>query len=99
VRAEAGRFLVFVALVPVIGMPSWLLDGIFIGATRGGALRNAAVAATALYLATDLALRPMGNLGVWLAFIASYFYRAGALGCHFPALLRTLDGKKPKGLR
>ena len=90
-RAEAQRFLIFAALVPLIGMPSWLLDGIFIGATRTAALRNAALVATALYLALDLALRPLGNLGVWIAISSSYLLRAGALALYFPALLRRLD--------
>jgi MATE family multidrug resistance protein len=94
VRAEAGQYLPFAALVPLLGMPSWLLDGVFIGATAGRALRVAALIAAALYLALDLALRPLGNLGVWLAFSASYVLRAGALGWHFPALLR---GLRPAG--
>jgi MATE family multidrug resistance protein len=90
VRAEAARFLPFAAFVPLIGMPSWMLDGVFIGATRGKALRNAAVIATVLYLAADLALRPFGNLGVWIAFCCSYAFRAGALALWYPGLLRTL---------
>ena len=95
VRAEAGRFLPFAALIPLVGMPSWLLDGIFIGSTAGRALRNAAVAATVLYLALDTALRPLDNFGVWLAFAAGYVFRAIALGLHFPALLRTLPPEPP----
>ncbi|MXO87767.1 MATE family efflux transporter [Altererythrobacter aestuarii] len=91
VRAEAMRFMPFAALVPLIGMPSWLLDGIFIGATRGRALRNAGVLATLLYLALDLVMRPQENLGVWIAFSASYFFRAGALALYLPGLLRSLD--------
>ena len=59
---SAMALLPFVALVPLIGMPAWLLDGIFIGATAGRALRNAAILATALYIATDLALRPWRRL-------------------------------------
>ena len=55
-------------------MPSWLLGGIFIAATRGATLRNAALAATALYLATDMMLRPLGDAGVWVALLASYIY-------------------------
>jgi multidrug resistance protein, MATE family len=91
VRAEALRFLPFAAMVPLLGMPSWLLDGVFIGATQGRALRNAAVVATALYLALDLWFRPLGNLGVWLAFSASYLLRAGALGWHWRGLQRQFD--------
>lgn len=97
VRAEAARFLPFAVLVPLIGMPSWMLDGVFIGATGGRALRNAALVSTALYVALDLALRPLDNLGVWIAFCCSYAFRAGALAFWYPALLRTLaaEPKRP----
>jgi MATE family multidrug resistance protein len=91
VQRVAGQFLTFAAIIPLIGTPSWMLDGIFIGATRGKALRNAAVAVTLLYVALDLSLRPFGNYGVWLALCGGYLLRAGALGLHFPALLRELD--------
>ncbi len=91
VRRIAGEFLIFAALIPLIGTPSWMLDGIFIGATRGKALRNAAVAVMLLYIALDLTLRPLGNSGVWLALCGGYLLRAGALGFYFPALLRDLD--------
>ncbi len=91
VREEAGRFLPFAALVPLLGMPSWMLDGIFIGATRGRALRNAAFAATTLYIGLDYALRPFENWGVWIAFLTTYLLRAGALGLYLPSLLRSIS--------
>ena len=78
------------ALVPGLGAPAWLLDGIFVGATRGKALRTAAVLATLAYLATDHALRALGNMGVWLALLASYGYRAVSLGVCMPALVRRI---------
>jgi MATE family multidrug resistance protein len=93
IRATARQFLPFAAAVPLIGMPSWMLDGIFIGATRGAALRNAGVLATLLYLGTDFALRPLGNLGAWLALCASYAFRAASLGLYLPALLRSFDSR------
>lgn len=91
VREIAIGFLPFVAILPLLGTPAWLLDGIFIGATGGRALRNAAILATALYIATDLAFRPWGLAGLWAAFLVSYVYRAGALGAYLPGLLRSLD--------
>ncbi len=85
-RAMALAYLPYCAAVPVLGVAAWQLDGIFLGATRGAALRSAAVIATALYLATDQALLGWGNTGVWGAFLASYGYRAGALGAFWPGL-------------
>lgn len=88
IRAQAHAMLPYCAAVPVVGVASWLLDGIFIGAVAGPILRNAAVVALALYLVTDFALRPLGAAGIWLALLASYGYRALALGWGIPALLR-----------
>lgn len=90
VRAAASPLLWFVALVPLVGLTSWLLDGVFIGATEGRALRNAAIFATAAYIATDLLLRPLGATGVWLALLAGYGWRALALGLYWPRLLARL---------
>ena len=92
IRAMADAMRPFCALIPMIGAPSWLLDGIFIGATRGRALRNAAVAATLAYLATDWRLRSWGNSGVWTALLTSYVYRAILLGICVPKLLRQAAG-------
>ncbi len=90
VRRTAAAFLPFAALVPLLGVPSWMLDGIFIGATRGAALRNAAVVTTAIYVGLDISLRPWGATGVWTAFLSAYALRALTLGSAFPALLRSL---------
>ncbi len=94
VRSVAVGLLPYVALVPLVGVPAWMLDGIFIGATAGRALRNAAILATALYVATDYALRPFGAHGVWIGLLASYGYRALALGVQLPALLAKV-GRDP----
>ncbi len=91
VREVARTYLPFAALIPLVGMPSWMLDGVFIGTTRGTALRNAGVAATVLYIGLDLLLRPAGNMGVWIAMSASYLLRAGGLALYFPSLLRDVS--------
>lgn len=93
---EALRVAVFYlpwcAAVPLVAVPAWQLDGIFLGATQGRALRNAAVAATVLYCSTDLLLRSsFGNSGAWSAFLAMYAYRAVTLGAFLPALRRAVS--------
>ncbi len=86
VRAAARDVLPLAAIAATVGVPAWLLDGVFIGATQGRALRNAAILATLLYIGTDLLLRPLGATGLWLALLASYFYRAMTLGIYLPRL-------------
>ena len=88
-RSAALMFLPFCAAVPLLGMPAWQLDGIFLGTTRGRALRIAGVVAAGLYVVTDLILAPrFGNTGVWVAFLLMYVFRAASLGAFWPGLVR-----------
>ena len=90
-RAQALAYLPYCAVVPVIGVAAWQLDGVFLGATQGPALRTAAVVSTALYIATDCLLAPdLGNTGVWIAFVAMYVYRAASLAWFWPRLIRSI---------
>ena len=96
VQDQAIALLPFVIVLPLIGMPAWLLDGVFIGATAGRALRNAAILSTALYIVTDYALRPFADVGVWVGLLASYLYRAGTLGLYLPRLLDSVARAGPR---
>jgi MATE family, multidrug efflux pump len=91
VRDAAVRFLPWCAAVPVVGAAAWQLDGIFIGATRGPAMRNASLASFLLYLGLDTLFSPLwGNTGVWAAFLCYYAARAIALAVAYPALERSV---------
>ena len=91
-RRAALDFLPYCAAVPILGVSAWQLDGLFLGTTQGKALRTAGIISAALYLATDMMLRPaFGNAGVWSAFLAMYVYRAAALGWFVPGLFRGLS--------
>lgn len=87
VRAEAARFLPFVALAPLVGAPAFMLDGIFIGATRTRDMRNAVAVALALYLA---ALWPLvalfGAEGLWIGLLLFLGLRGVTLQLRYPAL-------------
>lgn len=99
-RAAAIAYLPYCAAVPLIGVAAWQLDGIFLGATRGKALRTAGVAAAAAYVVSDLLLRPpFGNTGIWAAFLAMYVYRAIFLGAYLPGLLDALKAPSQPPLK
>jgi len=88
-RTAALSYLVWCALVPLIGAPSWQLDGLMIGATRGALMRNAMLAALVIYLGLDFILRPLwGGHGLWLAFLGYYLARAATLVVGWPGLKR-----------
>lgn len=98
-RAAAIAYLPFCAAVPFIGVAAWQLDGVFLGATQGAALRTAGVAAAAAYIGVDLLLRPeYGNTGLWTAFLLMYVFRALFLGAYIPGLLRAVRDPIPQPL-
>ncbi|MEO1552841.1 MAG: MATE family efflux transporter [Pseudomonadota bacterium] len=89
-RDAALAYLPFCAAVPILGVAAYQLDGFFLGATQGRAMRNAAIVVTLAYVALDLLLRPLfGNAGVWAAFLGMFVLRAGALGLYLPSLMRA----------
>ncbi len=86
-RAAALRFLPYCASIPLLGAVAWQLDGIFTGAMRTRAMRNATLVATTLYIGMDLLLTPQfGAHGLWIAFVFFYIARAGTLALAYPRL-------------
>ncbi len=91
VRATAAAYLPWVAALPLAAVWAFLLDGVFIGATRTAELRNAMFLAAAIYLAVLwLAFEPLGNHGVWLAMLAFMAARGVILGAMYPQLERRV---------
>ncbi len=89
-RAVALAYLPYCAAVPVLGIAAWQLDGIFLGTTQSRDIAIAGVVAAALYVGTDLLLRPLGNQGVWIALLLMYVFRALCLGAFLPGLIKRL---------
>jgi len=91
VRAVARDYLPWVALAPVIGIASWMLDGIFIGATWTRAMRQAMLLSVGIYLVALAFLLPaFGNHGLWAALMVLLVARAVTLGLRYPALERSV---------
>lgn len=66
VREEARAYLPWIAAAPLIGIASWMLDGIFIGATLTREMRNAMLLSVAVYTgALALLIPALGNHGLW----------------------------------
>lgn len=70
VRAIAHAHLPFLAALPLLAVWSYLLDGLFIGATRARQMRDAMLLAFALGVPLAWVLQGLGNAGLWLAFLA-----------------------------
>jgi MATE family multidrug resistance protein len=88
VREAARRFLIFTAFAPTAGVLAYAYDGIYIGATWTGDMRNLMLAALALYFSTWWALQPLGNDGLWLALLAFLLARGVLQASCYPGLVR-----------
>ena len=66
-RELASHYLIWQVILPVVGVWCYLLDGMFIGATRGAEMRNSMAVAAAGFGLTLLTLPWLGNHGLWLA--------------------------------
>ena len=89
VRAEARAFLPYAVAAPLLGLAPFMLDGVFIGATRSRDMRNMMALSLGIYALAVAALVPvLGNHGLWLALLLSFVARGVTLGLRYPALER-----------
>jgi MATE family multidrug resistance protein len=89
VRQTARDYLWLVTLAPVLGVFAFAYDGIFIGATWAREMRNLMVLSLLIFLAAWLALRSLGNAGLWGALLVHYAARGGLQALRYPAMLRA----------
>ena len=90
VREIAFVYLPYLAVLPFVAVWSYLLDGLFIGATRAREMRNAMVV-TALITAPFAWLASgFGNHGLWLVFLLFMAVRALTLGSSALKLNRSV---------
>jgi MATE family multidrug resistance protein len=89
IRLLAARFLPWAIILPIVAVWSFLLDGIFVGATRAAELRDSMLISFAgfLLLAVVLGAR-FGNNGLWCAMLSFMALRAITLGLRLPGVER-----------
>ncbi|MGY9049426.1 MAG: MATE family efflux transporter [Rhodobacterales bacterium] len=90
VQAEARVYLPWMVAAPVLGLAAFMLDGIFIGATRTADMRNMMILSALIYVGAVIVLLPLlGNHGLWAALLISLVARGVTLGWRYPALERA----------
>jgi MATE family multidrug resistance protein len=91
IRTEAYQYLPWMILSPIVAVWCFLLDGIFIGATRAKEMRNSMLISTFLiFLPAWYVFQAMGNHGLWLAFIV--FFIARGLTLAYTSLIIEREG-------
>jgi len=87
VRAAGREFLFWAALAPVLGVASWMFDGIYIGATWTREMRKAMIVSVTIYVAALFVLLPaFGNHGLWGALMVLNITRGVTLFWYYPRL-------------
>ena len=87
VRDAARAYLPWMVATPILGITAWMLDGVFIGATRARDMRNMMAVSLGIYLVALAVLVPlMGNHGLWAAMLISFVARGITLALRYPAL-------------
>ncbi|MGL4321842.1 MAG: MATE family efflux transporter, partial [Paracoccaceae bacterium] len=93
VRAEARAYLPWLWVAPLIGVASWIYDGIFIGATLTGLMLRTMAISVALYiLALALLVPGLGNHGLWAALMVLNTARGVTMALASPAVERKAAG-------
>jgi MATE family multidrug resistance protein len=91
-------YVPWAVMLPVLGVSSYVFDGIYIGATWTRAMLLTMGAAIAVYGALLFVLGGLGNHGLWLAFSFFLVARAAGQALMLPRLRRAAfaDAASPK---
>jgi MATE family multidrug resistance protein len=81
VRETTLRYLPWMIVSPLVSVWSFLYDGVYVGATRAREMRNIMVfSAFGIFIPAWFVLQPLGNDGLWLAFLL--FLASRGVGMH-----------------
>lgn len=95
VQQLATDYLIWIVIGPLLGVWSFLLDGIFIGTTHTREMRNSMLISLAVFvLAAELLVPALGNHGLWLSYYVLMLARTLTLGGWFPRILRAAEQPK-----
>ncbi|KXF82704.1 MATE family efflux transporter DinF [Enterovibrio coralii] len=83
VREQAYIYLPWLIAMPLVSMWCFLLDGVFIGATRGREMRNTMFVSMAGFFAIWWLLSGMGNHALWAAMLGFMALRGVTLAVLF----------------
>jgi MATE family multidrug resistance protein len=94
VREVSREYLPWMVLAPLVGAAAWMLDGIFIGATRTADMRNMMFISFCVYLLMLALLLPRyENHGLWASLIIFSIARGVTLGFKYPKLEASVESK------
>ena len=98
IQTTSQEYLFWMAITPISGFLSFMLDGVFIGATGTKYMRKAMLQSLIVYIIFMSVLFPiLGNHGLWICINIFFMARAIFLFRYYPAL--ESFGEKNKTVR
>lgn len=92
VRLYSEQYLLWLIMVPVVAVWSYLYDGVFIGATWSREMRNVMLMAVfTVYLPAWLLSQSLGNHGLWLSMILFLAARGGLMAWYYKKKVQNVD--------
>ena len=91
VRLIANDAIIWVIIIPLVAIWPYMLDGIFIGATRTRDMRNGMVLALIIFISFSILLIPSrGYDGLWISLIIFMGARGLTLAVSYPKIEKDL---------
>jgi len=92
VQTYASHYIIWLVIIPVVAMPSFVYDGLFIATTEAKIMRNSMVMASFFcYIPLWYLLRGMGNHGLWLAFLGFFVVRTTAIHIYYKKWIKDWE--------
>ena len=90
-RENAQVYVYWVIVAPILAAPAFILDGIFIGATRTKDMRNCMIISFGIYcFVVWLLYEPFGYQGLWAALMVMFIVRAVTLFFQYFSIERSI---------
>jgi MATE family multidrug resistance protein len=95
VTAATGAYIGWSVVLPLAGVASFVLDGVFVGSSWTRSMLLTMAAALAAFVLALFLARPLGNHGLWLAFTLFFVVRAAGQALLLPRLTRLSFANPP----
>ena len=87
IRYYSYSYIFWIIIIPPIASFAYQFDGIFLGTSQTGQIRNAMIISVFLYIGSSLYLiKFFDNHGIWLSLLIFMIARAVTLYLYFPSV-------------
>jgi MATE family multidrug resistance protein len=87
-QKEASSYLGLMVLMPLVAHWCFLFDGVFVGLSKGKAMRDSMILSAAFgFFLIWWFISDLGNVGLWIALLSFLAFRGGILGAWYLFLM------------